>query len=72
MITDTYPAITTASAAVRICPTCRDLGVYAPMIQVSARAWICPNQNDVGNGISPERRESIKHTADARVANLPF
>ena len=57
-------------SAIRAQGLCPDCGT--PMIQVSARAWICPRQRTDGNRVSPEQRASVKQTAEARVPNLPF
>jgi len=57
-------------AAIRAQGLCPDCGT--PMIPAGKRAFICPNQADQGNGISPEQRASVKQTAAARVPNLPF
>jgi hypothetical protein len=51
----------------RLCPTCG-----AVMQPAGARAWICPNQADQGNGISQAQRQSIRDMASKRDGVAPF
>lgn len=51
----------------RICPTCG-----AAMRPAGKRSWVCPNQADQGNGISPEMQARVRRWLRERVANVPF
>ena len=50
----------------RICPTC------GATMEQHGRAWVCPRQRDEEKIVSQEARASVKRTAEARAAGLPF
>lgn len=51
----------------RICSTCG-----AEMKPAGKRSWICPNQKDQGNGISPAMQARVRIWLRERVAGIPF
>ena len=61
-----------ADRAAGFCPTCLRNGVPTRMVQVSARAWICPIQRDEERRVSAAMLARVLDTASERVAGLPF